>query len=63
MNFNKALDTILTSTAGIAGIQIIGSLQDFQDIYGLFVQSLIATAAIGRLTYDIVYRKKDKPDR
>jgi hypothetical protein len=60
MNINRTLDTLLTSTAGIAGVELVSNLQDFQDIYGLFVQSLIATAAIGRLTYDIVYRKKDR---
>jgi hypothetical protein len=60
MNINKTLDTLLTSTAGIAGVELVSNLQEFQDIYGLFVQSLIATAAIGRLTYDIVYRKKDR---
>lgn len=58
MNYNKVIDTILTGGFSIGAIELVSQLKDLQEMYALFVQSLIATAAIGRLTYDIVYRKK-----
>jgi hypothetical protein len=57
MNTDKAIDTLLTTTFGILGVHIAG-IEITADIYAMFVQSLIATAAIGRLAWDILKDKK-----
>jgi hypothetical protein len=56
---HKNIDTILTGFTSICTIQLFHTAQDVTTIYSLFVQSLVATAAIGKLLFDY-YKHKDK---
>ena len=55
----KNIDTVLTGFTSICTIQFFNSLEDITAIYSLFVQSLVATAAIGKLLIDYYKQKKD----
>ena len=57
MEKNKIIDTVLTGCLGIIGVQW-ASVDITVEIYSLFVQSLIATAALGRLTWDVFKSRK-----
>jgi hypothetical protein len=57
MEKNKIIDTVITGCLGIIGVQW-ASVDITVEIYSLFVQSLIATAALGRLTWDVVKSRK-----
>lgn len=57
MEKNKIIDTVLTGCLGIIGVQW-ASVDITVEIYSLFVQSLIATAALGRLTWDVLKSRK-----
>jgi hypothetical protein len=54
---NRILDTIFTAFTSVCSIQLFSSLEDIQAIYGMFVQSLVATAAIAKILYDFSQRK------
>ena len=56
---HKNIDTVLTGFTSICTIQLFNSAQDVANIYSLFVQSLVATAAIGKLMFDY-YKHKNK---
>ena len=56
---HKNIDTVLTGFTSICTIQLFHSAQDVANIYSLFVQSLVATAAIGKLMFDY-YKHKNK---
>jgi hypothetical protein len=56
----KILDTGFTAITSICTIQLFNNLSDVQAIYSLFVQSLVATAAIGKLMFDVVNKKNEK---
>jgi hypothetical protein len=58
MEKNKLLDTLITGGIGIVGVQW-AAMDITVEMYSLFVQSLIATAAIGRLTWDILSKRKN----
>ena len=58
---HKNIDTVLTGFTSICTIQLFHSAQDVANIYSLFVQSLVATAAIGKLMFDY-YKHKNKND-
>ena len=53
----KNLDTVLTGFTSICTIQLFNSVEDITAIYSLFVQSLVATAAIGKLLFDYYKHK------
>lgn len=57
---HKNIDTILTGFTSICTIQLFHSAQDVANIYSLFVQSLVATAAIGKLMFDYYKHKQKK---
>lgn len=57
MEKNKIIDTVVTGCLGIIGVQW-ASVDITVEIYSLFVQSLIATAALGRLTWDVLKSRK-----
>lgn len=57
MEKNKIIDTVITGCLGIIGVQW-ASVDISVEIYSLFVQSLIATAALGRLTWDVLKSRK-----
>jgi hypothetical protein len=57
MEKNKIIDTVITGCLGIIGVQW-ASVDITVEIYSLFVQSLIATAALGRLTWDVLKSRK-----
>jgi hypothetical protein len=54
----KLLDTGFTTLTSICTIQFFSSPAEAQAIYTLFVQSLVATAGIGKIIYDIFYKPK-----
>jgi hypothetical protein len=54
---NKFLDTIFTAFTSVCSIQLFSSLEDIQAIYSMFVQSLVATAAIAKILYDIAEKQ------
>jgi len=54
----KHFDTILTGFTSLCTIKFFNSPSDIQAIYSMFVQSLVATAAIGKLLYDYQNGKK-----
>jgi len=54
---NKFLDTIFTAFTSVCSIQLFSSLEDIQVVYSMFVQSLVATAAIAKILYDFSQRK------
>lgn len=58
---HKNIDTILTGFTSICTIQLFHTAQDVTTIYSLFVQSLVATAAIGKLVFDYI-KHKEKND-
>jgi hypothetical protein len=62
MEKNKLLDTLITGGLGIVGVQW-AAMDITVEMYSLFVQSLIATAAIGRLTWDILSKRKSESDK
>jgi hypothetical protein len=62
MEKNKLIDTFITGGVGIIGVQW-AAIDISVEIYSLFVQSLIATAAIGRLTWDILNKKKQNNEQ
>jgi hypothetical protein len=53
------LDTLLTGFTSICTIKLFSNFSagDIQAIYSMFVQSLVAIAAIGKLLYDFLSRK------
>lgn len=53
----KNLDTVLTGFTSICTIQLFNNVEDITAIYSLFVQSLVATAAIGKLLFDYYKHK------
>ena len=55
---SKNVDTVLTGFTSICTIQFFNSVEDIEVVYSLFVQSLVATAAIGKLLFDY-YKHKD----
>jgi hypothetical protein len=57
MEKNKIIDTVITGCLGIIGVQW-ASVDITVEMYSLFVQSLIATAALGRLTWDVLKSRK-----
>jgi len=57
---HKNIDTILTGFTSICTIELFHTAQDVTAIYSLFVQSLVAIAAIGKLLFD--YYKHKKPN-
>lgn len=57
---HKNVDTILTGFTSICTIQLFHTAQDVANIYSLFVQSLVATAAIGKLIFDYYKHKERK---
>lgn len=57
---HKNIDTVLTGFTSICTIQLFHSAQDVANIYSLFVQSLVATAAIGKLVFDYYKHKENK---
>jgi len=59
---HKNLDTVLTGFTSICTIQLFNSVEDITAIYSLFVQSLVATAAIGKLLFDYYKHKDSKND-
>lgn len=66
MNTNKILDTLLTGSVGIIGVNLVEMIREVanvKDVYLMFTQSLIATAAIGRLFYDIISAKNKKNEK
>jgi hypothetical protein len=56
---HKNVDTILTGFTSICTIQLFNTAADVTTVYSLFVQSLVATAAIGKLLFDYYKHKKD----
>lgn len=56
---HKNLDTVLTGFTSICTIQLFSTTQDVINIYSLFVQSLVATAAIGKLLFDYYKHKNE----
>jgi hypothetical protein len=56
---HKNIDTILTGFTSICTIQLFHSAEDVTAVYSLFVQSLVAIAAIGKLLFDY-YKHKNK---
>jgi len=54
---NRFLDTIFTAFTSVCSIQLFSSLEDIQVVYSMFVQSLVATAAIAKILYDFSQRK------
>ena len=61
MNYmHKNIDTILTGFTSICTIQLFHTAQDVANIYSLFVQSLVATAAIGKLIFDYYKHKENR---
>jgi hypothetical protein len=56
---HKNLDTVLTGFTSICTIQLFNTTQDVINIYSLFVQSLVATAAIGKLLFDYYKHKAE----
>ena len=56
---HKNLDTLLTGFTSICTIQLFNTTQDVVGMYSLFVQSLVATAAIGKLLLDYIKHKKE----
>lgn len=63
MDHTKILDTFLTTGAAIIGIQWFSTLDDVESIYTMFVQSLVATAAIGKILFDIIKTNKNEKTR
>lgn len=59
----KHLDTILTGFTSLCTIQLFSSASEIQAIYSMFVQSLVATAAIGKLVYDYLKAKEEKANK
>ena len=59
---HKNIDTILTGFTSICTIQLFNTAQDVANMYSLFVQSLVATAAIGKLILDYYKHKANKDD-
>lgn len=59
----KILDTGFTAVTSICTIQLFNNLADVQAIYSLFVQSLVATAAIGKLMFDVVNKQNTQGKR
>lgn len=57
---HKNIDTILTGFTSICTIQLFHTAQDVTTMYSLFVQSLVATAAIGKLLFDYYNYRNDK---
>ena len=57
---HKNIDTILTGFTSICTIQLFHTAQDVATIYSLFVQSLVATAAIGKLLFDYYKHKENE---
>lgn len=57
---HKNIDTILTGFTSICTIQLFHTAQDVANIYSLFVQSLVATAAIGKLVFDYIKHRDKK---
>lgn len=58
----KIVDTIITGSTGFILIDWSANLP-VETVYQLFVQSLVATATIGKLLYDVLkfrYSQKDK---
>jgi hypothetical protein len=56
---HKNIDTLLTGFTSICTIQLFHSAEDVTTVYSLFVQSLVAIAAIGKLLFDY-YKHKAK---
>lgn len=62
---DRILDTILTGSTGFILIDWTANLP-VETVYQLFVQSLVATATIGKLLHDVLkarnsYRDKKNP--
>lgn len=57
---HKNIDTVLTGFTSICTIQLFHTAQDVANIYSLFVQSLVATAAIGKLVFDYIKHRDKK---
>lgn len=55
----KNVDTVLTGFTSICTIQLFNSVEDIEAVYSLFVQSLVATAAIGKLLIDYYKHKNN----
>lgn len=58
---DKIIDTIITGSTGLILINWTAEIP-IETIYQLFVQSLVATATIGKLLYDVLKSKKNRPD-
>jgi len=56
----KLLDTGFTTLTSICTIQLFSSPAEAQAVYTLFVQSLVATAGIGKILYDVFISKRKK---
>jgi hypothetical protein len=57
---HKNLDTVLTGFTSICTIQFFNTTQDVVNVYSLFVQSLVATAAIGKILIDYYKHKNNE---
>lgn len=57
---HKNIDTVLTGFTSICTIQLFHTAQDVANMYSLFVQSLVATAAIGKLVFDYIKHRDKK---
>ncbi len=57
---HKNLDTVLTGFTSICTIQFFNTTQDVVNVYSLFVQSLVATAAIGKILIDYYKNKNNE---
>lgn len=59
---HNKLDTIYTTVTGILSIELFTDMSpaDWASVYGFFCQSLVATAAIGKLMLDYYDKKRGK---
>jgi hypothetical protein len=60
MQLQKLADIAYTAFTGICSIRLFVSVSDMEAIYSMFVQSLIGTAAIGKILWDILSSKQKK---
>lgn len=57
MNILNHVETFATGSVGILFIQAL-SFAEMESVYKMFVQSLVATAAIGKIVYDVLALRK-----
>lgn len=62
MRIANIIETMLIGLAGVSFVEAL-SWVDIESIYKMFVQSLVATAAIGKIVYEILLLRNSQPQR